>query len=139
MAKGAGAVILDTNVWWRYLAARPIARKTLRRIERVRAAGHLQIAAVTLWEIALLVCEGQLRVDEAVPKWLHAALARSGTVVSPLEPGVAHEGARLAGILRDPADCQIVGTAIHLGVPLATRDERILASAASLRLEVLEA
>ena len=28
--------------------------------------------------------------------------------------------------MRDPADCQIVGTAIYLGVPLVTRDARII-------------
>jgi len=132
-------VILDTNVWWRYLGGGRIAKKTLRRIERARALGRLHVAAVTLWEMALLVHEGKLRVDDSVPRWLRTALVRSGTTVAPLDPATAHEGARLVGILRDPADCQIAGTALHLGVPLATRDERILENAGSLGLEVLEA
>jgi predicted nucleic acid-binding protein len=48
------------------------------------------------------------------------------------------ESARLIDSLRDPADCQIVGTALHLGVPLVTRDARILEVAEGLRLDVLE-
>jgi len=116
-----------------------MAKETRRRIEQARAAGRLQVAAVTLWEIALLVQEGKLRIDDAVPKWLHTALARSGTTVAPLEPETAHEAARAAATLSDPAGCQIVGTAVHLAVPLATRDRRVLECARRLGIEALEA
>jgi PIN domain nuclease of toxin-antitoxin system len=132
-------VILDTHVWLRYLGAATIRKGALRRIERARMMARLQVAAVTLWEIALLVHERKLRVDDTVPAWLGTALARSGTTVAPLDAGVAHEASRLIGVLRDPADCQIAGTAIHLGVPLATRDTRILEHAPDLGLEVIEA
>ncbi len=132
-------MILDTNVWWRYLTEGRMAKVTRGRIEQARVAGRLQIAAVTLWEIALLVQEGKLRMDDPVAKWLHTALARSGTTVAPLEPEAAHDAARAAATLSDPAGCQIVGTAVHLGVPLATRDRRMLDCARRLGIEALEA
>ena len=132
-------MILDTNVWWRYLTDGRMAKETRRRLEQARAAGRLQVAAVTLWEIALLAQDGKLRVDIAVPKWLHTALRRSGTSVAPLDPGAAYEAARLAATLPDPAGCQIVGTAVHLGVPLASRDRRLLAFTRDLGIEALEA
>lgn len=133
-------MILDTNVWWRDLTGTGrMPKETRRRIEQARAAGKLQVAAVTLWEIALLVQEGKLLLDDAVPKWLHTALARSGATVAPLEPEVAHDAARAAATLSDPAGCQIVGTAVHLRVPLATRDRRVLECARRLGVEVLEA
>lgn len=133
-------MILDTNVWWRDLTANGrMPKATRRRIEQARAAGRLQVAAVTLWEIALLVQEGKLRVDDAVPKWLHTALARSGTTVAALEPETAHEATRAAATLSDPAGCQIIGTAVHLGVPLVTRDGRMLDCARRLGIEVFEA
>jgi PIN domain nuclease of toxin-antitoxin system len=131
-------VILDTNVWWRYLTDGRMAKETRRRIEQARAAGKLQIAAVTLWEFALLVRDGKLRVDGTVASWLHTALARSGTTVAPLEPGVAQEAARLTGDLDDSASCQILGTAVHLGVSLVTRDGRMRDCARRLGVEVLE-
>jgi len=132
-------VILDTQVWWRYLTAGRMAQATRRRIEQARAGGRLQIAAVTLWEMALLVHEGKLRVDGTPARWLQTALARSGTTVAPLDPGAAHEAARLAATLGDPAGCQIVGTAVHLGVPIASHDPGVLACARGLGLEAFEA
>lgn len=132
-------MILDTNVWWRYLTDGRMAKDTRKRIEQARASGRLQVAAVTLWEIALLVQEGKLRIDSAVPEWLHTALARSGTTVAPLEPGAAYDAARAAATLSDPAGCQIVGTAVHLGVPLASRDKRVLECGRRLGVDVLEA
>jgi PIN domain nuclease of toxin-antitoxin system len=131
-------VILDTHVWLRYLGAAPLSKAGLRRIERARAAGRLQIAAVTLWEIALLVHERKLRAAGPVAEWLGTALVRSGATVAPLDAPVASEAARLIDVLRDPADCQIAGTALHLGVALATRDARILDNAVKLGLSVVE-
>ncbi len=130
-------MILDTHAWLRYLGT-GLSKAVVRRIERARTRGQLRIAAVTLWEIALLVHARRLRVDGPVKEWLETALARSGVAVVPLEPAVAFESARLIDSLRDPADCQIVGTALHLGVLLVTRDARILEAAEGLRLDVLE-
>ncbi len=131
-------MILDTDVWWRYLTDGRMAKETRRRIEQARAAGRTQVAAVTLWEFALLVRDGQLRVDGTGASWLHTALERSGTTVAPLEPGVAQEAARLTSDLDDAASCQILGTAVHLGVPLVTRDKRTRECARRLGIEVLE-
>jgi len=131
-------MILDTHVWLRYLAGSAISARALRRIERARAGEALGIAAVTLWEVALLVHERKLRIDGTTADWLGTALVRSGASIAPLDAAVAQVAARLIGILRDPADCQIAGTALHLGVPLATRDARILERAEKLGLEVVE-
>lgn len=131
-------MILDTNVWWRYLTEGRMLKVTRKRIEQARAAGRLQVAAVTLWEIALLVQEGKLRIDEPVAKWLLTALARSGTTVAHLDAEAAQDAARAAATLSDPAACQIIGTAVHLGVPLVSRDGRMLACGRKLGLEVLE-
>ena len=132
-------MILDTHVWLRYLTGARIEASALRRIERARTSNRLQVASVTLWEIALLVTERKVRIDGTTSEWLTAALARSTTGVAPVEPAVAQASARLIALLRDPADCLIAGTALHLGVPLVTRDARILDRAESLGLEAVEA
>jgi PIN domain nuclease of toxin-antitoxin system len=130
-------MILDTHSWLRYVGA-GLSKAAARRIDRARTRGQLRVASVTLWEVALLVHTRRLRVDGQVKEWLETALSRSGATVVPLDAALAFESARLIDSLRDPADCQIVGTALHLGVPLATRDARILEAADGLRLDVLE-
>lgn len=132
-------MILDTHVWLRYLLGSPLGKSALRRIERARTASRLQVAAVTLWEVALLVTERKVRIDRATGDWLTSALTRSMTSVAALDPAAAQASAPLIALLRDPADCQIAGTALHLGVPLVTRDARILDHAKTLGLEAVEA
>ena len=53
-----------------------------------------------------------------------------------LDVAVAIDAARLLHLLRDPADCQIAGTALHAAVPLATRDARLIRNADALGLDV---
>jgi PIN domain nuclease of toxin-antitoxin system len=131
-------VILDTHVWIFYATERGLDPKGLRSIERARKLGRLQIASVTLWEVALLVQERRLRLTLPTSEWFRDALTLTGVHIAPLDVAIAIQAARLARPLRDPADCQVVGTAIKIGVPLATRDARILENAKPLGLDVIE-
>ena len=57
-------------------------------------------------------------------------LSRSGVVESPLGWGAATGAYALDGLEhRDPADRMLIATAIALGCPLVTYDERIIAFA----------
>jgi PIN domain nuclease of toxin-antitoxin system len=55
-------------------------------------------------------------------------LALPSTALLPLTIEVAHTAARLPDPIRDPADRLIVATALHQGVALVTKDERIRAA-----------
>jgi PIN domain nuclease of toxin-antitoxin system len=131
-------LILDTHAWIFYATAKRLDRVGLRRIEKARKARRLQIAAVTLWEVALLAQERKIRFAQPTEEWLRDALVRTEVRVAPLDAAIATEGARLVRTLRDPADCQIVGTAIRMGIPLATRDSKILENAEAVGLEFVE-
>jgi PIN domain nuclease of toxin-antitoxin system len=131
-------VILDTHAWIFYATGKRLERRALRRIDKARSDSRLQIAAVTLWEVALLAQEHKLRFSQPTSDWFRDALTRTEVGVAPLDVGTAIEAARLMRALRDPADCQIVGTALQIGVPLATRDGRILDNAAALGLDIVE-
>jgi PIN domain nuclease of toxin-antitoxin system len=131
-------VILDTHAWVFYATGKPIEKRALRRMERARSEGRLHVAAVTLWEIALLVHERKLRFSLPAAEWFRDAVKRTEVRVAPLDAATAIEGARLLEALRDPADCQIVGSALHMSVPLATRDVRIIDHAKALGLDIVE-
>jgi PIN domain nuclease of toxin-antitoxin system len=131
-------VILDTHVWLFYATGARLAKRGLQRIEKARRAGRLQIAAVTLWEVALLSQERKIRLLGPPSEWFRDALARTDVTVAALDAEVAIDAARLVHLLRDPADCQIAGTALRRGVPLATRDARLIENAAALGFDVVE-
>jgi PIN domain nuclease of toxin-antitoxin system len=131
-------VILDTHAWVFYAIGARLAKRGLQRIEKARKAGRLQIAAVTLWEVALLAQERKIRFVQPPREWFRDALAQTEMTVAALDAEVAIEAARLMHLLRDPADCQIAGTALRRGVPLATRDARLIENADVLGLDVIE-
>lgn len=130
--------MLDTHAWIFYATGATLAKRGLLRIENARKAGLLRLAAVSLWEVALLVQERRIRLSQPAGAWFRDAIARTAISVVDLDAGIAIAAARLAHVLRDPADCQIVGSALTEGVALATRDARILDKAAALGLEVVE-
>jgi PIN domain nuclease of toxin-antitoxin system len=70
--------------------------------------------------------------------WFQTLLAKPGIYLTPLAPDAAIEAAALPGRLhRDPADRLLIATARDLGVPLVTRDVRILAYAAQGHLDAI--
>jgi PIN domain nuclease of toxin-antitoxin system len=131
-------VILDSHAWVYYATGVSIARRSLRQIEAARTAGRLQIAAITLWEIALLESERRLRFTQPLGEWFRDAIVGTGVAVVPLDEGIAVQAARLVRALREPADCQIAATALCAGAPLATRDMRIIEKAEPLGLSIVE-
>ena len=138
VGSGDQAVILDTHAWIFYATGARLAKRGLQRIERARRSGRLQIAAVSLWEVALLARERKLRFVQPAGEWFRDALVQTEVSVAALDVEIAIGAARLVHLLRDPADCQIAGTALCAGVPLGTRDARLLENADALGLDVVE-
>ena len=128
-------MILDTHAWVFYLTQKPLSKASLRKIK----SGSIAIASITLWEVALLIQSDRLRIDGSIRDWLDTAIARSRVRVDALDADIAQEAVRLTSLLRDPADCQIVGTALRKSVPLVTRDARIIDASEHLGLKIIEA
>lgn len=65
------------------------------------------------------------------PSWIESFVHRPGIAVVPLTISAAARAYDLGGFeSRDPADRLLIATAIELGCPLVTNDERILRFAA---------
>ncbi|HWL87492.1 MAG TPA: type II toxin-antitoxin system VapC family toxin [Polyangiaceae bacterium] len=128
-------MILDTHAWIFYLTRKPLSKASLRKIQ----SSSIGIASVTLWEAALLIQTDRIRIQGSMKDWLNTAIARSRVRVDALDADIAQESVRLTPILRDPADCQIVGTALVRSVPLVTRDARMIEASGHLGLTIIEA
>jgi PIN domain nuclease of toxin-antitoxin system len=58
------------------------ASRVLRRIEAAGPRGNLYIASVTIWEIAMLVQKGSLRLNRPTLDWVTTAVHESSVVVA---------------------------------------------------------
>jgi len=86
--------------------------------------GGLAIAAVTLWEIALLHAKGRILLDKPVESFLQQVEA--AFVLLPLTRHIAVRGAQFSKRFpKDPADRQIGGTALVHGLTLVTSDKLV--------------
>ena len=106
-----------------------------------RADGIL-VSPVSAWEIGLLSRPGaRSSVLQFLPNpkaWFHRLMARPGIKAAPFTSEIAINASFLPGDLHgDPADRFIIATARHLGIPVVTRDRRIVAYAAAGNLELI--
>jgi PIN domain nuclease of toxin-antitoxin system len=119
-------LLLDTHVWiWVMLANVELAVGGRRAINRAAASGQLRIAAISLWEVALLASRGRVVLGQPLPQWIIEAVSAPGLAIEPLLPQIAVEASALP-FHRDPADRLIVATARVTDAVLMTRDRQIL-------------
>ena len=134
-------ILLDTHVWlWLNAGSPDLSRKTRDTINEAATAGTLRIAAISLWEIALLASRGRIVLGKSIGLWLKEALADPGPAIDPLSPQIAIESYAIPDVFhRDPADRLIVATARVANATLMTRDRRILDYAARGHLTAIAA
>ena len=117
-----------------------VAPAALQAIRAAAARAELLVSPVTGWEIGLATTRrGNPLILLPTPQaWLADLLAQPGLRLTPLEPHVALSASYLPGQLHDdPADRLLIASARELGVPLVTRDRRILDYAAQGHVEAI--
>jgi PIN domain nuclease of toxin-antitoxin system len=122
------AVILDTHIWvWLNNGSSELSKSSIGRIERAAVSGEVYIPAIVVWEVATLAAKGRLTFKKPVRQWIEEALSQQGVTLIPLLPSIAIESTELPGEFHaDPADRLIVASARIEGLPLMTRDSKIL-------------
>lgn len=113
------AAVFDTHVWVWSAAGDP-------RAEKVREfSGTAIIPAISQWEVSMLAMKGRLSLMPDEPSWFAANL-ESPVSLAPLTAEISMASCRLPDFHGDPADRIIVATAMTLGIPLITADEKII-------------
>ncbi len=122
------ATLLDTHIWlWLIAGSNELNVETRRTISRALGQRMLRIAAISLWEIALLASRNQILLSKSVSLWFQEALGAPAPAIEALTPSIAIENYELPGRFHaDPADRLIVATARITGATLLTRDREIL-------------
>jgi PIN domain nuclease of toxin-antitoxin system len=121
-------LLLDTHIaLWLDSGDARLRESTRERIDECwREGGTIFLSAISAWEIALLVDAGRIEIDVPVASWVSRFLGRKGIKAAPLTCGAASSAYKLYHLEhRDPADRLLIATAIELGCPLVTYDDRI--------------
>lgn len=88
-------------------------------------AGQLGVAAISFWEVAMLVEKQRLIMHTHLDVW-RSELLQTGLLEIPLSGATALRAGQLQMFYGDPADRMIVATAIEHGATLMTADDKIL-------------
>jgi PIN domain nuclease of toxin-antitoxin system len=121
---GHEVILLDTHIFlWLYLEPSRLPRA----IENaINAEQTLCIAAVSLWEAAMLVRRKRVFIPSAsLLDWFQMAFATPQLVLLPLTPEIAARSESL-DMHGDHADRLIVATALEHGCRLATADRKLI-------------
>jgi PIN domain nuclease of toxin-antitoxin system len=117
-------IVLDTHAWIWWAAGSPkLGPRARSRIESAESVG---LAAVSVWEVAMLAAKGRIEFDRPTLTWVRQALLLPRLELLALTPEVSVRAAELrAGFPGDPADRMIVATVLEARAALATCDNRL--------------
>lgn len=120
--------VLDTHAWiWLLLDDPRLDSQARKALAEGGARNRLFVAAISVWELAMLEASGRIALSRPMDQWVAAALGSRGLRLVPLSAEIALASQRLPGSFHpDPADRMIVATARSLGAGVATRDRRIV-------------
>jgi PIN domain nuclease of toxin-antitoxin system len=120
-------ILLDTHVlvWW-LTEASGLSIAAKRAIRRHSGPGEIAVSAISVLEIATAARRGRLQFTVPVEQWLSDMRCIPQLRLESVSADIAVLAGSLVDPMHgDPADRMIVATAMVLGVPLVTADERL--------------
>ena len=134
-------ILLDTHIWIWFANGEKhlpkIMRKTINQAIQNQSAF---IAAISLWEVAMLAKKNRLTLSMPCLEWIEESMAHCQLRLQPLTPTIAADSCQLPGKFHgDPADQIIVATARTEGLQLLTCDEKILSYSKHQYVSVVQA
>lgn len=121
-------IVLDTHIWlWWLSNPEKLSVKAAQAINKEVIGGEVAISSISTWEIAMLIDKGRLKLSMDVSDWMRKTGALPFIKFFPVDNTIALRSVVLPGEFHpDPADRIIVSTAMTLGAPLITKDDKIL-------------
>ena len=121
-------IVLDTHAWvWFVSNPELLSKKAKKSLDAAVEENALLISSISAWEIAFLVAKKRLTLTLELSDWIAKSEMLPFVKFIPVDNSVAVKSVNLPQPLHsDPADRIIIATAISWGVPLVTKDEKIL-------------
>lgn len=121
-------IVLDTHAWiWFVDRPEALGQKAAKAIEQARARGdRLCVSCISTWELHMLIARGRLALTIAPDVWVSRCERSDAFRFEPVNNDIARLSVTACATLHgDPADRIIVATALYLGAPVVTCDEKI--------------
>ena len=120
-------IVLDTHVLlWEALQPERLSASAREVIIRANQTDGMMLSDISLWEIAMLLKKGRIKVETDHLTLINLLLQANRIAVQPITPAIAGLSVRLPDdINQDPADRLIAATAIAIGSVLVTADENL--------------
>jgi len=133
------ALLLDTHVWiWLIEGLPSLAKKHRDLINQTAEHTQVCIAAISQWEISMLVMKQRIRINKPVLTWIEETLALPAMALKPLTAEIAADSCQLPGDFHgDPADRLIISTARIHDLTLLTHDEKLIEYSKNKHVSVL--
>jgi PIN domain nuclease of toxin-antitoxin system len=117
-------VVIDAHVLiYDALEPRRISARARRALDGEH--GALALSDVSLWEIAMLIAKGRIKIPSDPVQFIDDLLEARGIRVLPITPGIAVLAQSDAFRHRDPADRIMGATAIVHGAQLVSADAQL--------------
>ncbi len=120
-------IVLDTHVWvWWLSESQALSPKVQKLLTEAQAKQAIFISSISVWEVAQLASRGRLKLTMDPGDWIAQTESLSFINFVPIDNRIALRSVQLPHPLhQDPADRIIMATAMILGMPLITKDEKI--------------
>ena len=121
-------IVLDTHAWvWFISNPELLSERAKRYVDAAVEEKAIMISSISVWEVALLIAKKRLILTLELNDWIAKSEMLPFFKFIPVDNSIAIKSVNLPQPLHsDPADRIIIATAISLGVPLVTKDEKIL-------------
>ena len=121
-------IVLDTHAWvWFISNPELLSERAKRYVDVAVEEKAAMISSISVWEVALLVAKKRLILTLELNDWIAKSEMLPFFKFIPVDNSVAIKSVNLHQPLHsDPVDRIIIATAISLGAPIVTKDEKIL-------------